>query len=443
MFYNNARDIDITGQDANLYYPKPSWNSRLECLATHEHEQNLDDITASTVDSNSIRYSSGFPKQYQGDLVKIVTPENTTTSLLNRRTLSFGDIQTLQYDKDEPPSALRLSVDDSYLPSPRYLPTHDEQVDDSVAERFFETWKISTRRLPCLSKKSADSVDWKLPVVDIEESKPQTVDEELARLKVLRTYFNLDIDSKEAFDRITNIACERFNVPLSMVTLIDFGEQWHLSGSGTDIKITPRKHTFCAHTILSNHKIMIVPDATQDVRFKANPFVAGYPHIRFYAGVGLVSPEGCKLGTFCILSMLPRPDGLTLEEQELMLEMADIVIKTMVASRTCSLVKQQFESRLNVSSRPRGGTFHIDVPTCIHAITTDEGSVSQDSEVTIISTIPSVVSRSESRWFNGASEKLPQRPRRELVDERDQLSPMTIVVRSASLPQFPRGRSIR
>lgn len=187
-------------------------------------------------------------------------------------------------------------------------------------------------------------VEWTLPLVDEELTEPQTMDEEIKRLKALNDYFVLDSEGEIEFDRITNLASQIFEVPTALISLVDLGRQWFLSKVGLDASETPRKHAFCAHVILNKYKILVVPDATQDFRFKDNPLVTSGLKIRFYAGAALVSPEGYKLGTLCLISPETRPEGLSQAQQAMLHEMAAMVVSAMVARRN-RILKEEYETR--------------------------------------------------------------------------------------------------
>jgi len=181
------------------------------------------------------------------------------------------------------------------------------------------------------AKASDNVVEWEIKNYDQTVSEPLTMEEELRRLQVLQSYLLLDNDTELEFDRLTSLVSKVFHVPIALISLVDLGRQWFFSSQGVDIKETPRKHAFCAHVILNVKNIMVVPDATQDARFCDNPLVTGAPKIRFYAGAALVSPEGYKLGTVCIIDDQPR--FLKKVEQQILQDFAAMAMAAMVERR--------------------------------------------------------------------------------------------------------------
>jgi len=171
------------------------------------------------------------------------------------------------------------------------------------------------------------NVDWKLANLDTKTSSDESLEAELERLQALRSYRILDTGRRESFERLTALAARIFDVPICLVSLVDLGRQWFASNRGLgDVFETPRKVAFCAHAILSEHDLFIVPDTLEDPRFKSNGLVTGDPNIRFYAGAPLITPGGYKLGTFCIIDVKPRPNGLTLDEKQNLREIAALAM---------------------------------------------------------------------------------------------------------------------
>jgi PAS domain S-box-containing protein len=135
---------------------------------------------------------------------------------------------------------------------------------------------------------------------------------EEARLAALWKLDILDTPPDERFERITRVAQRVFGVPIALIGLMDADRQWFKSCRGLDSTETPRDLTFCAYA-LDGDGPLLVPDATRDPRFAANPSVTGPPHIRSYAGHPLRSPDGHTYGTFCVIDTAPRtfaPDEL-------------------------------------------------------------------------------------------------------------------------------------
>lgn len=137
------------------------------------------------------------------------------------------------------------------------------------------------------------------------------VTQESARLETLHRYRILDTKPEQAFDDLTLLAAQIFKVPVALISLIDEDRQWFKSRVGMTVSETHRSVAFCAHAI-QQPGLFVVPDARRDERFRENPFVVDDPHVRFYAGAPLITPEGHALGTICVLDSVPR--NLTADE---------------------------------------------------------------------------------------------------------------------------------
>jgi diguanylate cyclase (GGDEF)-like protein/PAS domain S-box-containing protein len=124
------------------------------------------------------------------------------------------------------------------------------------------------------------------------------------RLDAARGREQRDVPS-ESFDRITELAAEVLEVPITLISLIDDSRQWVKAQVGLDMREAPRDISFCAHAV-HLRRSLAVPDTTKDIRFAANPLVLGQPFIRAYLGIPLYSRAGHPLGTLCAIDVRPR-----------------------------------------------------------------------------------------------------------------------------------------
>jgi diguanylate cyclase (GGDEF)-like protein len=128
---------------------------------------------------------------------------------------------------------------------------------------------------------------------------------ELQRLKALQELQILDSARQPEFDSLVVLAQELFDVPISMISLVDQNRQWFKAVAGLAIDETEREVAFCNYAI-SQGRPFVVPDAALDDRFRQNRLVTGDPKIRFYAGVPLALTPGVNLGVLCINDRRPR-----------------------------------------------------------------------------------------------------------------------------------------
>ena len=128
---------------------------------------------------------------------------------------------------------------------------------------------------------------------------------EVARLAALRSYCVLDTPADLILDQLTSLAAVHFGAPIVLISLVDEHRQFFKSKTGMSASSGDRDTSFCAHCVFEG-KTMVVPNAIEDVRFKTNPMVTGDPSIRFYAGAPLITKDGYRLGTFCVIDCKPR-----------------------------------------------------------------------------------------------------------------------------------------
>lgn len=150
---------------------------------------------------------------------------------------------------------------------------------------------------------------------------------EANRLAALTRYHILDTPVETEFDEITRLASYICGTPISVMTLVDSDRLWVKSGVGIAAGTqTSRDEAFCAHTILDNQGL-VVADMLEDVRFADNPLVKLAPHIRFYVGMPLVTPDGFALGSLCAMDNVPRQ--LSGNQMQALRTLAKQVVKNM------------------------------------------------------------------------------------------------------------------
>src|SRR5687767_12379078 len=143
------------------------------------------------------------------------------------------------------------------------------------------------------------------------------------RLAALRRYGILDTPPEQAFDDIARLVAHVCQTPVAMVSFVDEHRQWFKSEIGMGVRETPLDLSICAHAIL-RRDVLVVHDTLEDELFRNNPVVRGEPHLRFYAGAQLVTPDGLALGTLCVLDYVPRT--LTAQQQDALRALARQVV---------------------------------------------------------------------------------------------------------------------
>lgn len=172
--------------------------------------------------------------------------------------------------------------------------------------------------------------------------------DEAARLAALRRYKILDTEPERQFDDLTALASYICDAPIALITLIDSDRQWFKSTVGLSVQETSRSIAFCDHTIRQDD-LMIVPNALEDARFASNPTVTSEPHIRFYAGASLVTPDGHALGSLCVVDKVPRT--LTPQQEDALRALRNQVIAQLELRRNLDELEMALAARDQAEAR--------------------------------------------------------------------------------------------
>jgi hypothetical protein len=132
---------------------------------------------------------------------------------------------------------------------------------------------------------------------------PTCSSHEAERLDALRKLNLLDTPPSEAFDRITRMAAQLFQLPVAAVSLTDSDRQWFKSRVGVEHSTIPRMKAPCAQAA-DEGQMLVITDLQADDHYRDSPLAAS--GVRFYAGAPLMTNDGYCLGAMCLLGAEPR-----------------------------------------------------------------------------------------------------------------------------------------
>jgi hypothetical protein len=132
-----------------------------------------------------------------------------------------------------------------------------------------------------------------------------SLEPEAVRLSLLRRYHVGDAQPDVAFDDFTALAVQLCRVPIAALVFLEAEGVAVASHVGLYLADLPRHLTFC-QALLDAGGRLLVPDLCLDPRFQHHPLVTRFPHLRFYAGVPLLTADGYLLGALEVMDWEPR-----------------------------------------------------------------------------------------------------------------------------------------
>ena len=133
------------------------------------------------------------------------------------------------------------------------------------------------------------------------------------RQRALDSYRIVDTLAESVYDDIVQVASQVCDTPIALISLSDHDRQWFKARVGLDAEQIPRCGALCDQAIDTPDRLLEITDALQDPRYVDHLLVTAAPHLRFYAGMPLVTPGGHALGTLCVIDRQARQ--LTVEQR--------------------------------------------------------------------------------------------------------------------------------
>ncbi|MEJ6788720.1 PAS domain-containing protein [Brevundimonas sp. BR2-1] len=144
------------------------------------------------------------------------------------------------------------------------------------------------------------------------------------------------LDLESPFDRLTALACAMFDMPHAMIGVCDGDRTVFRANVGLGQSQMPRSQSATNLVAsLGPGAVLVIEDSLKDERVRNHPMVTGKPHLRFFAGVGVVNAAGESVGAIGVMDVRPRPrpSEAEIENLKLLARMAGEILDRAEAAR--------------------------------------------------------------------------------------------------------------
>jgi len=160
-------------------------------------------------------------------------------------------------------------------------------------------------------------------------------DEQL-RVEALNRYNIFDTPPEQAFDNIAKLGLQLFEVPICLITFVDTENVFVKANIGLgeimgDITKTPKSNSLCALAIKDNSISIFNNNLIQtDPCVLTSGLFAGETGFKFYAGAPLITHDGFRIGTICIVDTAIRDFS---EKNKSVLESLAVIVMSIIELR--------------------------------------------------------------------------------------------------------------
>ncbi|MBL0358044.1 MAG: GAF domain-containing sensor histidine kinase [Chitinophagaceae bacterium] len=146
-----------------------------------------------------------------------------------------------------------------------------------------------------------------------------------ASIEKLYQYDILDTYAEDTFDRIAKLAASIFNAPNAIINFVDKDRIYFKANlSSEKQREIPGTDRLFSLPLLEGVPV-VIEDTHEHVHLLESPLVKAPGGIRFYAAAPLVTPEGFKIGSICVVN--DKPGTATADQLKFLDELSVIIIE--------------------------------------------------------------------------------------------------------------------
>lgn len=131
--------------------------------------------------------------------------------------------------------------------------------------------------------------------------------EDQHRVEALKRYSILNTTPEKSFDNIAKLATQFFHLPVALISFVDTENVFLKANIGIEeIRNSPRETSICSMALLTDEVTVLEDIPNAERPFLTDPLLAGELGFKFYAGAPLITHDGFRIGTICVIGKEPR-----------------------------------------------------------------------------------------------------------------------------------------
>lgn len=148
---------------------------------------------------------------------------------------------------------------------------------------------------------------------------------EQRRIQALKRYNILNTRPEESFDNIAKLAAQFFDLPIAIISFVDTENVFLKSNIGVEeLRNVPRNNSVCSLAVLSDEVTVFEDIPNIDPAVLTDPLLVGEMGFEFYAGAPVITHDGFRIGTICVIGKHKR--AFSEKEAKMLQSLAKIVM---------------------------------------------------------------------------------------------------------------------